>query len=86
MKYIKDNPFLVKNVYYGIPINFTGVVRDEDGDIAYYLNGKLHRTDGPAIEEKFGNKEWYLNGKRYGYDDDFTNKSWIRFVKLELLK
>ncbi len=30
-----------------------------------YLNkkGKLHRTDGPAIELANGRKEWYVEGK-----------------------
>jgi len=27
----------------------------------WYLNGKLHREDGPAIEFSNGNKEWWLN-------------------------
>jgi hypothetical protein len=30
--------------------------------------GKLHRTDGPAIEYRNGNKEWYINGKRHRLD------------------
>ena len=28
----------------------------------YYLNDKLHRLDGPAIESCYGYKEWYQNG------------------------
>jgi len=28
----------------------------------WYLNKKLHREDGPAVEHTNGNKEWYLNG------------------------
>jgi hypothetical protein len=28
----------------------------------WYLNGKLHREDGPAIEYKNGDKSWWLNG------------------------
>jgi len=28
----------------------------------WYLNGDLHRTDGPAVELPNGAKEWYLNG------------------------
>ena len=27
----------------------------------WYLNGKLHREDGPAIEYGDGTKKWYLN-------------------------
>ena len=33
-----------------------------DGDKSWYLNGKLHREDGPAIEYANGYKSWYLNG------------------------
>ena len=29
----------------------------------YYLNGKLHRKAGPAIEYANGAEEYYLNGK-----------------------
>jgi antitoxin component YwqK of YwqJK toxin-antitoxin module len=29
----------------------------------YYLNGKLHRINVPAIEYFDGTKEYYLNGK-----------------------
>ncbi len=35
----------------------------EFGDKLWYLNGELHREDGPAIERKSGTKEWWLNGK-----------------------
>ena len=28
----------------------------------WYNKGKLHRTDGPAIEWPEGHKFWYLNG------------------------
>jgi hypothetical protein len=32
------------------------------------LNGKLHRTDGPAIERANGDRLWYLNGKLHRTD------------------
>ena len=32
-----------------------------DGDKQWYLNGKLHREDGPAVERSDGYKEWWLN-------------------------
>ena len=131
--YTKDNPKLVGNIFSFEGVKtFSGVAKDENNNIIYYLNGKwhreggpaiiwnngdkewllnseLHREDGPAIEYAGGTKQWLLNNKHhreegpaiescsghkswilndknYGYDDDFTNESWIRFVKLELLK
>jgi hypothetical protein len=34
----------------------------------WYLNGKFHREDGPAIEFADGTKYWYLNGKLHRED------------------
>ncbi len=39
-----------------------------NGDKAWFLNGKLHREDGPAIEGTNGYKAWYLNNKRHRED------------------
>ena len=39
------------------------------GSKYWYLNGKLHREDGPAIEYADGSKFWYLDGKRYSEAD-----------------
>jgi len=36
-----------------------------NGDKAWYLNGKLHREDGPAFEGANGDKYWWLNGERH---------------------
>ena len=36
----------------------------------WYLNGKLHRVDGPAVEWSSGSKMWYLNGIYY-YESDY---------------
>ena len=34
----------------------------DKGELRWYLDGKLHREDGPAIENIDGTKEWYING------------------------
>jgi hypothetical protein len=52
-----------------------------DGDKFWYLNGKLHREDGPAVEESDGSKDWYLNDQRHREDGpaiEWANgdKSW----------
>jgi hypothetical protein len=36
-----------------------------DGSRAWYLNGKLHRQDGPAVESPNGYREWCLNGEQF---------------------
>ena len=39
-----------------------------NGDKKWWLNGKLHRLDGPAVEWEIGIKEWWLNGQRHRLD------------------
>ena len=39
-----------------------------DGYKAWYLNGKRHREDGPALEDSDGDKAWYLNNKLHRED------------------
>ena len=39
-----------------------------NGSKGWRLNGKLHRTDGPAVEWTDGSKEWRLNGKLHRTD------------------
>ena len=39
-----------------------------NGDKVWRLNGKLHREDGPAIENTNGDKYWYLDGKCHRED------------------
>ena len=41
---------------------------EPNGDKRWYLNGKLHRTDGPAIEYADDTKVWFLNNKRHRTD------------------
>jgi hypothetical protein len=33
--------------------------------VDWYVNGKLHRTDGPAVECDDGAKSWYVNGVEF---------------------
>jgi hypothetical protein len=40
----------------------------EDGGKFWFLNGKLHREDGPAVEYANGDKFWYINDKRHRED------------------
>ena len=40
-------------------------VMEEDsyGTKRWYLNGNIHREDGPAVEYTDGTKSWYLKGE-----------------------
>ena len=52
---IKFEDGLICNYYWG-------------GDKSWFLNGKRHREDGPAIESRNGGKHWYRNGKLHSED------------------
>jgi ribosomal protein L21E len=54
---------------------------DANGTKEWYLNGQLHREDGPAVECANGKKYWYLNGQRHREDGPAVecangHKSW----------
>lgn len=38
------------------------------GDKHWYINGKRHREDGPAIKSASGHKYWWVNGERHRKD------------------
>jgi hypothetical protein len=46
-----------------------------NGDKHWYLNGKQHREDGPAIENSDGGKSWWLNGKLHREDGPAVERS-----------
>jgi hypothetical protein len=74
----------------------TGYTTKEiDGVTYWYLNGKLHREDGPAADFASGTKFWYLHGKRHREDgpaNQFANgaKWWylddVRLTEEEFTK
>ena len=41
---------------------------DNDGNKSWYSNDKLHRENGPAIENVNGYKAWYINDKLHRED------------------
>ena len=43
-------------------------ITDTDGNKKWYLNGVLHREDGPAVEHIDGQYGWYINGKLHRED------------------
>ena len=51
-----------------LPVNYTGIIEYVFGTTCYYLNGKLHREDGPAIIWEDGTLEYFLNGELHRED------------------
>jgi len=56
-------------------------IDENDGTKSWWLNKKLHREDGPAIEWSNGSKSWYLNGELHredgaAYVDPDGSKEW----------
>jgi len=65
-RYINNDPFLKKAIWFC----------SDEGYKGWWLNGKRHREDGPAIEYANGVKQWFLNGEFYSEGD------YIRAIKL----
>ena len=67
---------------------FTGVKTNAYGSKEWYVNGKLHREDGPAVEYANGTKEWCVNGRLHREDGpavewaDGTKSWWINGKRL----
>ena len=40
-----------------------------DGTKYWYVDGELHRLDGPAVEYANGSKCWYVAGEEYSFQE-----------------
>jgi hypothetical protein len=57
--------------------------------VIFFENGKKHNTKNAAYINHLGFKKFWLNGEKYGSDNDydqdyFTKESWRRFVKMKV--
>ena len=52
-----------------------------NGSKEWYKDGKHHREDGPAEVFNVNFTRWWFNDNFYGYNDEFTNESWKKFIK-----
>lgn len=64
-----DLPY-VWNVHVGgVPVAHLTDGRHADPYVVCYVDNQVvHRRDGPAIIDRFGNKEWVINGERHRTD------------------
>ena len=64
-----------------------GKVEFSDGEVHHYQDGKLHRTDGPAVYHHTECiQEWYNNGKLHrgdgpAYIDGHGGEEWYKYGK-----
>ena len=74
-----------------IPKNFTGIV-EYASTKTWFVDGKCHRLDGPAIEYPSGSKEWFVDGLRHRVDGpaieyaDGSKQWWIEGNKITELE
>lgn len=69
-------------------------VKCPDGSRAWYLDGGLHREDGPAVEWADGTKEWWVDDKRHreggpvveGSEAPWPDSLYGRWVQRDLLR
>ncbi len=81
MKFYKDKV----NFYYLRKIRLhklTSIYIDNIG-VDFFKNGKRHNTKNACFVKDNIIKSFDLNGKYYGYHNEFTKQSWRRFVKLQ---
>lgn len=52
--------------------------------VHFFLNGVFHNIKNASFIRSDGYKIFSLNGKTYGYKNDFTKQSWRKFVKLQI--
>lgn len=62
-------------------ISFTAIAIDINLSICFYKNNRIHRKNGPAIFFENNEKQWWYEDAQYGYNNDFTNKTWVKFIK-----
>ena len=57
-----------------------GIYEVKDFGTLYYVNDKLHRLDGPAIEYSNGEKFYCIEDERYSSKDEFDKQ--VRIIKM----
>ena len=69
------------------------VLFDNGNGVDYYLDGKLHHENGPAVIFPNGKKHWYLNDKELNKDWFLKNptkivpmQAWELFEPEELVR
>lgn len=80
MKFYRDKE---AGVYFSkIKDNKFSAIYSNSEFFQFFKNGKYHNNKNAANICNISYKDFYLNGVIYGTENDFTKKSWRKFVKL----
>jgi hypothetical protein len=66
------------NNYFNVPIKFTGIADFDSGTLVWFLDGRRHRVDGPAVEYADGIKVWWLNGEFVSEEEHAKRTAYLR--------
>ena len=73
--------FYRNTIHYNVE---TCIEQGPTGAVYFIQKHSLHNVKNAALISKYLKvKEYYLNGKSYGREYDFTKESWRRFCKLK---
>ena len=57
----------------------------ENGTRYWFINDKLHREDGPAIEYANGGNYWYIEGEELT-EEEFNNRNKVELTLEDIAK
>lgn len=86
MKFFKYKPVSIKFIIklkFIIDNKLTAIISDPY-NISFYQNGLKHNDKNAANIKDRVSKTFCLDGKLYGYENDFTKESWRKFTKLKV--
>lgn len=80
--FVKIKKIEIYNIIFNNKI--TAILNSKDSNAIYFFtNSKQHNYKNAAYTDKYGYKEFCLNGKACGSQKHFTKESWRRYVKLK---
>ena len=66
--YLNNELEITFNSFFPNEPSYIKIIDSDTEVMEWFLNGKHHREDGPAIKYLNGDTEWYQNGKRHRID------------------
>jgi hypothetical protein len=71
MPKMESRKIIHRDSHFDVPRYYSGCVVYPNQSKEWYLNGKVHREDGPAREWLDGTKQWYFNDYYFWGNTEF---------------